>query len=74
MHIIKHHLQLAYQQVKADKDSHSMGGLKSASNAVRKATEELVKAAQATPKKTPYVRVKKDIFKEVFFIQFENCI
>ena len=53
--------------MKADKDSHSMGGLKSASNAVRKATEELVKAAQATPKKTPYVRVKKDIFKEVYF-------
>ena len=62
-----HNNQPVYRQVKADKDSHSMGGLKSASNAVRKATEELVKAAQATPKKTPYVRVKKDIFKEVYF-------
>jgi len=35
-----------------------------ASNAVRKATDELVKAAQGTHEKTPFIKVKKDIFKE----------
>ena len=42
-----------------------MEGLKEASNAVRKATDELVKAAQGTHEKTPFIKVKKDIFKEV---------
>ena len=42
-----------------------MEGLKVASNAVRKATDELVKAAQGTHEKTPFIKVKKDIFKEV---------
>ena len=52
-------------QVKADSGSKSMEGLKVASNAVRKATDELVKAAQGTHEKTPFIKVKKDIFKEV---------
>merc|ERR1719430_2142444 len=51
-------------QVKADSGSKSMEGLKVASNAVRKATDELVKAAQGTHEKTPFIKVKKDIFKE----------
>jgi len=51
-------------QVKADAGSKSMEGLKEASNAVRKATDELVKAAQGTHEKTPFIKVKKDIFKE----------
>ena len=52
-------------QVKAESGSKSMEGLKVASNAVRKATDELVKAAQGTHEKTPFIKVKKDIFKEV---------
>jgi len=51
-------------QVKAESGSKSMEGLKVASNAVRKATDELVKAAQGTHEKTPFIKVKKDIFKE----------
>ena len=51
--------------MKADAGSKSMEGLKEASNAVRKATDELVKAAQGTHEKTPFIKVKKDIFKEV---------
>ena len=56
---------VAVDQVKADSGSKSMEGLKVASNAVRKATDELVKAAQGTHEKTPFIKVKKDIFKEV---------
>ena len=56
---------MAVDQVKADSGSKSMEGLKVASNAVRKATDELVKAAQGTHEKTPFIKVKKDIFKEV---------
>ena len=51
--------------MKAESGSKSMEGLKVASNAVRKATDELVKAAQGTHEKTPFIKVKKDIFKEV---------
>ena len=52
-------------QVKADAGSLTMEGLKDASMAVRKATDELVKAAQGTHEKTPFLKVKKNIFKEV---------
>lgn len=54
-------------QVKAERGSLSMQRLKAVSGAVRKATEELVKAAQGTHEKTPHIRIKKDIFKEVYF-------
>ena len=46
-----------------------MEGLKEASNAVRKATDELVKAAQGTHEKTPFIKVKKDNFKEVGWLR-----
>ena len=52
-------------QVKADAGSLTMEGLKDASMAVRRATDELVKAAQGTHEKTPFLKVKKNIFKEV---------
>merc|ERR1719209_2293806 len=51
-------------QVKADAGSLTMEGLKDASMAVRRATDELVKAAQGTHEKTPFLKVKKNIFKE----------
>merc|ERR1719509_257816 len=51
-------------QVKADAGSLTIEGLKDASMAVRKATDELVKAAQGTHEKTPFLKVKKNIFKE----------
>ena len=58
--------------MKADAGSKSMEGLKEASNAVRKATDELVKAAQGTHEKTPFIKVKKDIFKEVGWVWRRN--
>lgn len=58
-------LFLAFK-VKADANSEAMEGLKSASNAIRRATEELVKAATNSIKKEPVtIQIKTDIFKEV---------
>ena len=60
--------------MKADAGSKSMEGLKEASNAVRKATDELVKAAQGTHEKTPFIKVKKDIFKEVGWAEKHSSV
>ena len=52
--------------MKADANSEAMEGLKSASNAIRKATDELVKVATDSIKKEPVtIQIKTDIFKEV---------
>eukprot|EP00092_Neocalanus_flemingeri_P085334 GFUD01107374.1.p1 GENE.GFUD01107374.1~~GFUD01107374.1.p1 ORF type:complete len:1009 (+),score=319.61 GFUD01107374.1:263-3028(+) len=57
-------LFLAFK-VKADINSTAMEGLKTASNAIKKATDELVKAAQASIQEEPAApAVKVDIFKE----------
>ena len=52
-------------KVKADTDSSAMVGLKTASNAVRKATDALVKAAKGSIQEVPSPKVKVDRFKEV---------
>ena len=52
-------------KVKADADSSAMVGLKTASNAVRKATDALVKAAKGSIQEVPSPKVKVDRFKEV---------
>ena len=52
-------------KVKADVDSSAMVGLKTASNAVRKATDALVKAAKGSIQEVPSPKVKVDRFKEV---------
>ena len=58
-------LFLAFK-VKADANSEAMEGLKSASNAIRRATDELVKAATNSIKREPVtIQIKTDIFKEV---------
>lgn len=58
-------LFLAFK-VKADANSEAMGGLKGASCAIRKATDELVKVATDSIKKEPVnITIKTDIFKEV---------
>ena len=60
-------LFLAFK-VKADADSEAMEGLKAASNAIRKATDQLVKAATDSIKKEPVtIQIKSDIFKEVVY-------
>merc|ERR1719317_1221497 len=51
-------------KVKADTDSSAMVGLKTASNAVRKATDALVKAAKGSIQEVPSPKVKVDRFKE----------
>ena len=58
-------LFLAFK-VKADANSEAMEGLRAASNAIRKATEELVQVATDSIKKEPVcLQIKADIFKEV---------
>ena len=58
-------LFLAFQ-VKADVDSTSMEGLKNAKNAIKKATDELVRVAKDSLKQeTVTMDIKPDIFKEV---------
>ena len=58
-------LFLAFK-VKADANSEAMDGLRKASNAIKKATEELVKVATDSIKKEPVsIKIKTDIFKEV---------
>lgn len=58
-------LFLAFK-VKADANSEAMDGLRGASNAIKKATEELVKVATDSIKKEPVsLQIKTDIFKEV---------
>ena len=52
-------------KVKADADSSVMEGLKTASSAVRKATDALVKAAKGSIQQVPSPKVKVDRFKEV---------
>jgi len=52
-------------KVKAKEGSRAMEGLKTASDAVRKATDALVKAAQNTVQKPTSPRVKVDRFKQV---------
>ena len=48
-----------------------MEGLKTASNAIKKATDELVKSAQESIQEEPAAQVVKvDIFKEVYFHYF----
>ena len=60
-------LFLAFK-VKADANSAAMDGLKGASNAIKKATEELVKAATDSIKRESVpIRIKTDIFKEVMY-------
>merc|ERR1719369_748074 len=57
-------LFLAFK-VKADINSSAMEGLKTASNAIKRATDELVKSAQASIQEEPAAPVVKvDIFKE----------
>jgi len=51
-------------KVKADADSSAMVGLKTASTAVRKATDALVKAAKGSIQEVPSPKVKVDRFKE----------
>ena len=59
-------------KVKADADSSAMEGLKTASNAVRKATDSLVKAAKGSIQEVPSPKVKVDRFKEVaVYLQWE---
>jgi talin len=57
-------LFLAFK-VKADIDSAAMEGLKTASNAIKKATDELVKAQESIQEEHAAPMVKVDIFKEV---------
>ena len=58
-------LFLAFK-VKADANSEAMEGLRAASNAIRKATDELVRVATDSIKKEPVsIKIKSDIFKEV---------
>ena len=57
-------------KVKADADSNAMEGLKTAGNAVRKATDALVKAAQGSIQQVPSPKVKVDRFKEVISMWF----
>ena len=58
-------LFLAFK-VKADANSEAMDGLKGASNAIKKATDELVKVATDSIKKEPVnIKIKTDVFKEV---------
>ena len=68
-------LFLAFK-VKADANSEAMDGLRKASNAIKKATEELVKVATDSIKKEPVsIQIKTDIFKEVCRIAllFSHC-
>ena len=55
-------------KVKAKEGSRAMEGLKTASDAVRRATDALVKAAQGSVQKPTSPRVKVDRFKQV-----NNC-
>ena len=65
-------LFLAFK-VKADINSAAMEGLKTASNAIKKATDELVKSAQESIQEEPAAPVVKvDIFKEVQFNYVHN--
>ena len=58
-------LFLAFK-VKADANSAAMDGLKGASNAIKNATDELVKVATDSIKKEPVnIKIKTDVFKEV---------
>ena len=58
-------LFLAFK-VKADANSEAMDGLNGASNAIKKATDELVKVATDSIKKEPVnIKIKTDVFKEV---------
>ena len=52
-------------KVKAKEGSRAMEGLKTASDAVRRATDALVKAAQGSVQKPTSPRVKVDRFKQV---------
>lgn len=52
-------------QVKADKNSAAMEGLKKAKSAIKKATDELVKVATESMKAESPMVVETDIFKEV---------
>ena len=52
-------------KVKAREGSRAMEGLKTASDAVRRATDALVKAAQGSVQKPTSPRVKVDRFKQV---------
>ena len=52
-------------QVKADKNSAAMEGLKKARTAIKNATDELVKVATESMKSDSPLIVQSDIFKEV---------
>lgn len=61
-------LFLAFQ-VKADAKSTAMDGLKNAKNAIKKATDELVRVARdSIQKEAAPIFIKSDIFKEVFIL------